>query len=341
VAFVVAMCGVLAGCGSKPPAEAPARDVGQPLAVTPLTSLAPAAGLEWLVEVTPAAWFLDPELAVTVGTVLPEAGLTRLTDRYGVDVRQAAELVFAGYGPSTVALVRMPVDPTRIEKAFRVRATVVDGRAIDAAKDAAGQPFAPVLRTWGVVGGEREQVAALGYQAAALERGKLGPLRAVELFAHGRLRRAKPALEAPPLDALRTSLPAAAARAFAPGPFRDEWAGGFGGLLEAATAAGLSATPMAHAGAKPRVRLRLVLAGGWGPNAQSAAGRLAAWYDLFLHSSLGRLLELPPSRSAPFAAEDAIGLEVEVDANALARGLRAVTSAQVEEFMAYSRDAAR
>jgi hypothetical protein len=112
----------------------------------------------------------------------------------------------------------------------------VEGRAIDRK----GAADAQLVRTWGSGAAGREQLAIFGTSAVGLEQGKLGPLRAAELFAEQRLKKASPALRSALLARASAVVGDGQLRAFAPGPFDAEWSKGLGGLLAATTAIGIA-----------------------------------------------------------------------------------------------------
>jgi hypothetical protein len=321
LAAFVAGCGGARPTGPETPPDAPS------LKLDPLVDLVPAAGLVWLVDLRARELLGDPMLIPAVATIFPEAQFDAFARRHGgVDLRQAKEVVVAGFPATTLGLARAPLDPVRVESAFTERALVVEGRAVEHG----------ITRFWGTVGADREQVAVLGRDAVALERGKLGPLQAVEYFAEGRLKRAKPALHADPLAAAAALLTDAPVRAFAPGPFAGEWAAGLAGLLRVTTAAAGSLAPIAH-GNDGAVAVRIVLTGAWGQDARAAADRLEASFHVLAEDPLGRLTGIDRPLDGPRVTgqPDALILDVVLDAAMLAHGLKAITDAAVPEIMGY------
>lgn len=322
---------LLAGCGGRP-AEAPGPSPARPLALDRAVDLVPAAGLLWLVEARTRDLFASPALIPAIAMVLPPQRLDAFAARHGgIDLRSVTQLVIAGYPDDTTLAVACAVlDPGRVERAFAARALSVEGRAVE------GAPSDPVVRTWGMVGSAREQLAIFGRDAAALERGRFGPLLAAEYFALGRLKKARPALAAEPLARVAKAMSEAPLRGFAPGPFEGEWARGLGGLLAASTAVGVAATPVEH-GRDPdgAIAFRLVVTGAWGSDAPAAAERLRAAFDVVTNDPLGRLLGADRPLEGPRIEGGAESLELTVtlDALALGRGLHDVTGATVEEVM--------
>lgn len=298
----------------------------EPLALDPLVDLVPAAGLVWLVDVRPQAILASPALASLLEAVAPADRFEAFAVRQGqVDPRRAEQAVVAGMPQTTLALARLPVHGGSVETAFRLRASQVDGRVLERG----------VLRLWGTVGDEREQVAVFGSQAVAIERGALGPLQAAEYFAQGRLKRSLPALRAAPLAAAAARLGDAPVRAFAPGPFGAEWAAGLGGLMGGATA--LAGRLRAGNAPGDSLTLQVLLTGAWGADAAVAAERLDAAFHVLAEDPLGRLLGLDwPVRNPMTTGDpDALALDVALDPVTLAKGVRALTGAELAEIMAF------
>jgi hypothetical protein len=336
LAFVgAALCGA---CGSS---KAPATTAGgpssdEPLLLDPLVGIVAAAGLQWLIEARPHELLASPALVPAFALLFPPARFSEFAARYGgIDLREVSELGVASYPGATLALARVPVEPRRMEAAFRARAQTVDERV-----ESRG-----VTRLSGSVGQAREQIAVFGREAVGLEHGRPGPLRAAAYFAERRLARALPALAAAPLADAAEMLGRAPLRAFAPGPFEGAWAKGLGGLLRVTTALAVGAWPVlasatgtGDAGAGVGgLRFTAVLTGAWGSDAAAAGQRLKGAFDALMTDPLGRLSGLDRPMSGPqiTAEHGALRLDVTLGALALARGLYDVTSATVDEVMAY------
>jgi hypothetical protein len=197
----------------------------------------------------------------------------------------------------------------------------VDGRSIDRPTT---DPLASIVRTWGSFGGDQEQLVLFGREALGLDIGRSDPLRAAELFAMERLKRASPALRTDPLRQAARLLGDAPLLAFAPGPFTGEAAGGLGGLLGAATAAD-----------RPGLAITVVLLGAWGNDGQAAADRLLSAFGVLADSGIGRLLgaRSPIAPARVRASPEALTLEVTIDAFTLAAGLHDATGATVDAIM--------
>jgi hypothetical protein len=351
VACVVAIAS--SACGGA--GATPATPSGPPLHLAPSTDLAQGAELSWIIDVEPRAIVAHAELLPAIDALMSRAQIASLADKNGgIDPLSLAELVVASYASeapagqlsqeTTLYIARGAIAPEQVEKSFRARAEIVEGRAVD--RDDATNA---IVRTWGTVRGDRVQVATFGRDAVALEVGRFGPLRVAELFAQERLKRSVPALRVGPLaraaELLRVVAGAAGGgdpnedppmRAFALGPFEGITARALGGLLAASTAAAVSARPATIKG-RSALACTLVLTGGWGAKADDAAERLRAAYDAFSATGLARLagLDQPLEPVHVDALPDALRLTVALDPNALARGARAAMGAEISEIMSY------
>jgi hypothetical protein len=301
--------------------------------------MAPAASLAWLVEARPRAIASHADLLPALEQVLPAARVRAFAAKNGgVDLLDLRELVVAGYPGATLWLVSTSLDPNAVEAAFGARTLSVEGRSVDWAPE---EPLARIVRTWGTLGTDHVALAIFGRDALGVEVGRFGPLRAAELFAEERIKRASPALRTEPLAEAARRLGDAPVRAFAPGPFDPEVAKGLGGLLGATTAVALAARPVDAFPGSPEVHPALaftvILVGGWKDDAAAAAERLQAAYTLLANSGAGQLLGLDHPVAPPRVrgAAGALTLEVTLDAYALARGLKDATAASVDEIMGH------
>ncbi|MDB4942712.1 MAG: hypothetical protein JWP97_2246 [Labilithrix sp.] len=312
-------------CGPAPPAAPPAAPE-TPLHLAPACDLVPAAGLAFVVDARPRAIAETPDLIPVIALVVPEARFDAFARSHGgVDVRQVTDLCVARYRESWLTVARTAFDPATVEKAFADRMTHPGSRRIEVANP-------PVVRTWGEVNGEPQQLVVFGREAIALEQGRAGPVRAAEAFAVGKLRRASPALRSATLLRVSELLEDAPARLFAPGPFEGDLAAGLGGLLRATTALGVA---VRFAGPPARLAVRLVLTGAWGKDAPVAAERLAAAVHVVSESALGHLLGIDRPLEAPRvrALEDALVVDAVVDGAPLARGLHDAVDAEIGEIL--------
>jgi hypothetical protein len=347
---VAVVAALTAGCGA-PPASRPAEQQAPAFALTPVADVIAAAGLEWIVVARPREIASRADLAPALRLVVPEARLAAFSAKNGLDPRGIDELAIARYAETTLYVARARVDPGRVEASFTSHLATPRGRALDRGGGIAEQ----LVRVSGEAADGPEQLAIFGTDGVALELGKPGPLRAAELFAEKKLRRASPALRAVPLaraaemledgtsgtKAPAWSTPDAPLRMLAPGPFRGEWSKGLAGLLAATTAVGISArlpTPIPTPTPTPiPISIHLVLTGAWGGDAGAASDRLSSAFDTMAASGLGHLcgLDRPIIAAKSRAAPDAIALDVTVDGLEIARGLHMALEAEVDEIMRY------
>ncbi len=110
----------------------------------PLTALAPAASLVWLLDVRPRALLGDAALAPAVAELIPDATFASLSRLYGVDLRTAEELTVAAYPEAELLLVRAFLDPAKLEAAFAARTVEVEGRG-DRSRGLTGRARRPHL----------------------------------------------------------------------------------------------------------------------------------------------------------------------------------------------------
>jgi len=323
----------VAACGAPPPAA----PVDHPLDLPPLARLAPAAGLDSLVDARPRDLLAHPELLPLVEKVIPESQFQAFSQRHGgVDPRQLQELVVASYGGSTLVLAQGDFDPRRVERAFGERTTRTTGRFVDRA----GGALSTVVRLEGDAATDAMTAVLLGRQAVAVELHakpkRVGPARVAELVALGKLQRVQPALDAPPLDVAAKALGDAPLRIFFPGPFEGESAKGLAGLLQATTAVGIAVYPdRSDPNDRPVLDVTLDLFGAWGSDADVAGQRFAAALESVSRSDLGRLCGLNEPVRGPIlkTSPTVLSVYVVLDAARIASGLRAATGSQIDEIM--------
>ncbi len=332
----------LVSCGS-PAQTAPTE---KPIELPALVDLAPAAGLDSLVEARPRELLAHPELLPLVVQVIPESQLRTFSERHaGVDLLKLEDLVVASYGPTTLYLAQDDFDGPRLERAFKDRTTTVTGRFVDKP----GGPLSSVVRLEGNAAAEHVAMVAFGRRVVGVETHavatRVGPLRVSELFALHKLQRARPALETAPLDAASKALGDAPVRIFFPGPFEGESAKGLAGLLGAATAVAIAVRPHVDDGSelarsapndhRTKLDVTVDLLGAWNDDAQPAGQRFAAAVESISRSDLGRLCGLNDPIRGPIlkTTPTILSLYAVIDAARLASGARAATGSQIDEIM--------
>jgi hypothetical protein len=315
----------LTSCGPKPNATPPAPPP-VPLHLDSACDLAPSAAVEWVLDARPRAVAETPDLIPVIALVIPESRFATFAATHGgVDVRQITDLCVAKYKETRLTVARAPLDPARLERTFADRMTHPGGRSVDVVNP-------PVVRVWGEVNGEAQQLVVFARELVALEQGKAGPVRATEAFALGKLRRAQPVLRGGPLARAVELVGDAPVRAFAPGPFEGETAQGLGGLMRASTSVAASAR---FVGPPAKLGIRIVLTGAWGKDAPAAAERLAAAVHVVSESPFGRLLGLDHPLVSPQVRgmDDALVVDVTIDGTSLARGVHDALDAEIGDIM--------
>jgi hypothetical protein len=320
--LVIALGASIACGGSPAPASkpSPAR-ADPPLHEGPLTDYIPAAGLRWMVVGSPRALARHPSLAPAIALLLPKERLDAFARGSGVDLRQVDAALAAGFDYSTLYVVAPP-EPASVEARFRERLVSEPVQA---------RPHPQITRLTGIVGQTPQTLVRVEERLVAVAVGSALPARIVELFALRKLRKSRPALSGSALSSLPSELERAPLRFYAPGPFGAEWTRGARGLLAAATAVGVVASPQPGG----RVQVRVVVAGDWSGAVHEAASALQAVWDDLSQSGTGKLLGLNEPVSGPVIepAENLLELRVELDALTLARGLRAAVEADVWEIL--------
>jgi hypothetical protein len=329
--FLATLAAGLAACsGAAPPAPAARpEDALPPLRTGDLLGLLSLPRLRWVLVTRPREIAAIPWLIPPIATVVPEDNLNRFTAQVGFDLRQIPEAAIASYadegGEATFYLVRHNADPTAIERAFRARLVANQHRTVE-------RP--DVIRVSGKIGTTSSAMVVLGRDVVGYQQGgspTRGPARIATLYATDKLKKTPTVLAEEPLKALSARLGAAPLRALSLGPFEGELARGARGLLAGATAIGGSARPSAREG----LLLAIAVMGDFSKSGEAASRELVnAWNDL-ANGSFGRLLGLDQPIERPLAthANDAVAVAVELRPDKLAKGLRAATSARIDEIM--------
>jgi hypothetical protein len=333
VVGAVVATGLLEACGG---AGAGGRDVDIPRVepateVPTLHEIVVASGLEWAALLKPRTIAEIAPLIPAIHRVIPEERFDRFEEATGFDLREIPEAIaasypsFAGGDDAMLYVVRHNVSPEVVERKFRERLTGAVSR-VKTAHD--------VVRVSGLAGSRRLTFVGIGRDVAVFQVGasaKRGPAQVAALKALGRLPRSPTLLSVEPLDSLAARFGPAPVLFLARGPFEGERARAARGLLAGATAVGAAARPSARDG----VAVAIAVAGDFSTAGEEGSQQLRAAWDELAESSFGRLLGLdrPVEPPLPTHSATAVALAVELDPNALSKGLHAATSATVEEIM--------
>lgn len=312
-----------------------AEDPPPPFGIEDPAELLPTAGLRWAVLARPRTIFDDPELSLELTKTITPARMKRLQQTYGVGSPAGLrQLAYVSYGATTLVVVATPIQPSSVERSVAA-ISEIEGRAVDRQIDPRGR----ITRFWGTVGKERQQWALLGHEAVAVESGRFGPLRAVEAFAAGRLKKARPVASLDEIKVARRAMPSPDLMAIIRPPLEAPWDELGGGVLRSARFVTVTAK-LRDGGPGPEraLAVRAHVFGDWGDRRVEAQERLGAVWDALAASRLGRLFGLDRPL-APFSArgdEEMLAFEVTVDATRIARGLHWATGASTAEIFAPS-----
>ncbi|MCC6646837.1 MAG: hypothetical protein IT374_14845 [Polyangiaceae bacterium] len=318
-ALLLGLVASAAGCASGPlplPAPIPPR----PLTLRPVVGLAPAGGLSWMITARPAELLRDARARAALHQIATPARLDQLAAHLGLDVRSADHLVHARYGEASLTLLDAPHDQRAAVARFTERLSSAPARVVD-------DPRIDWIS--GKIGAEPRAFADLEGQIALFEAGPPLPLRAALGFARGKLKRARPALDAPPLDALAPLLASAPVAVYLPRRAAEAWADGKHALLDEADAVGIGLSP-APGGA----RLEVIVTGDFSGHVEPAQARLAAIVERVAGSPLGHLLGLdaPEAPDEASATTAALRLARTVSWERLGDGLRAAVVSELPEL---------
>ncbi len=239
----------------------------------------PAAGLEWLAFVRPAAIEKREDIASLIKEIATEERLAAFEATVGIDLEKVRGLAVASFGPGTlyVADLGAPSAPLAREQ-FADR---LDGGGLSR------KTKANVHRVFGTIHGEPVAMVSVDDDFVAVAKNDTSLARIVEAYSAHRLRSptalhgvALRGLPGPPADAL--------AAFYAAYPFGEDAERAASGLLRKASAASL----VARGGAPGVLELTLSLAGDFAPSPERAAADVArAWQEL-CSTSFGTLLAL-------------------------------------------------
>lgn len=323
--MVATLSACAVGCAKQLPQVPSTKEAAAPLHLSPLSDLAPGAGLRWLLVARVGELVQPGALGRPLAELVSAERLDALADLLGFDPRLADEVVVADYGSSTVFLFRVAHDPELVERRFRER---VPGEVIRIVHEPR------IVRITGTVGKTKRSMVFLDGQAVALEVGGDAYAMAVVGFATKKLHRAKPALASEPLASLAASLvqgeSAPPLLLLAPNPAREPWSVGAHGLLELTSAIGVAARPHAEG-----LSVEIAAVGQYGQRSEPVRERLEATVHDVVLSPLGTLTGVSDPKR-PYAYEVSgkrLTVRTQWDAEKLARGLRAATASSIAEIV--------
>jgi hypothetical protein len=307
----------------KPDKPVVTHSAPAPLHRGPLTDYVAAAGLRWLVSGNPSALARDDSFRPALSALFEGDRLEAFEKSSGIDLRRAPEALAAGFDLGTLYMVRLESpSASEVQRLFEER--LLSGAIVK-------KPHPALTRVSGVVGQTPEVLVTIEARTVAVSVGDPTPARIAEAFARRRLKSSPTALRGSALATL-PDLSSATVRFFAPGPFPDRFRSAAGGLLEAALAIGAALRPAGPG----RARLEIFVSGDWSVDPEGAAERLSATYRSLIESSTGDLLGLKQgSTPTTRATDDLLTLQVELELEPIARGLRAAVLADPTEIFGF------
>ncbi|MDX2054959.1 MAG: hypothetical protein SFV15_21330 [Polyangiaceae bacterium] len=288
----------------------------------------PAAGLRWLISIDVARLAKNGDLLTMVSALVPKERMDHFGNVSGFKLEQVQRLVIAGFDYSTLYVVQVRGDNSRIEQRFieRLRHDPI-----------VTHPRPALTTTTGMAGGAPQRMVRISNHLVAIAVGDPTPARAVEAYALGRLKKSPSAFKGAAFSTLPTELADADLLFFAPGPFKDEWAEGVRGLLQGALAVGATGKILKDA----NIRLSLWLSGGFAETPGASDQLLEGW-NAVVQSPFGHLLGAHEPVEAPRISErsDALRLDVSLRLSAAVSGLHAAVSAEAWQFLGLGQNSA-
>ena len=308
------------GCAA-PPSPAPLHaPPARALHRGPPEDFVSAAGLRWLVLLKPAQIFAHPELARAIEQIAPRQRFDAFAQASGVDLHAVPQAAIAGWPYSTLYLAQLPSGVAALARA-RFSERLLSGSL-------AKQPRPGLFRITGVIGQTPETLITVEERLLAVAVGDPVQAKVVEAYAEERLKSSPNALHGAALSSLPALAADDVAAFYAPGPFADEWQRAANGLLQSSVALNVTVRPIGDR----KLATTICLAGAWERSADDAANRLSSAWTAFAHSSAGRLFELNDA-AVVRATPELLTLHVEIDLEALVRGLKASVFGDLSEIL--------
>ncbi len=312
------------GARTAPPPQAAPSAGPKPAALHegPLPDYVPAAGLRWMIVGRPQELAKSPGVMRAVEVVVPAARLDLFAKSTGVDLRSTPEALAAGFDYGTLYMAATPANNVAVEQLFASR--IVSGAVRQS-------PDPRVHRIAGLVGNSPESLVHVDGLLVAVGTGDPTTTRVVEAFARRKLKRSKPALAGAALSTLPPEMAQAPLRLYAPGPFQREWLDGAHGLLAASLAVGIAARPEGDG----NIEVTVYLSGDWASAGPDTTTRLLATWEDLARGATGHLTGLDQPVAAPIvsATPGLLKLRVELAGMPIAKGLKAIVAADIEEML--------
>lgn len=311
-------------CGTSAPAPAPpSAPQEEPLLDGSLTDYVPAAGVNWLLLAEPVRLSGNHQLVRTLEPLLPTSRLDLYARETKLDLRTLSHAVVAGFDLGILYLAETDTDLTPATLAFADRLVT---------EPEVKHPHSKLTRVSGVVGTTPQSLLQFDGKFLAVAVGDPTTVRIVEAFARRKLKRSPAVFEGVALKSFADFAAGAPLVFLAPGPFEGRWMFGGAGLLAAATAVGIRATPTSDGRA---LRVTLAIEGPWNEDGADATLRMEQAWQALAESSTGRLFGFHEPAQAPVVSttKDRVTLDVELELAPIVNGLHAAVAADVWEML--------
>jgi hypothetical protein len=289
-----------------------------------LEDYVPAAGLRWLVRGSPAKLAESQSFRPALEILISKERLAAFAQTTGFALETLPRGMVAGFDLGTLYLAELPAQGA---EAARRR---FESRQIHAVARRTPDPNVVVLS--GVSEGVPVGLVTIDERVVAYGVGDPTLWRVVEAYARQKLR-AKTAFAGAALAGQASESEGAPLAAHVPGPFDERWQHAAAGLLEITTSLSAKLIPTGP----ERALFELTLHGDFADS--NAAERLKSTYMSVASSSTGAALGLSnalDARTSLSATNDRVSLSVPLPVTELAKGARAVTSADLDEIFRLS-----
>lgn len=295
----------------------------EPLLDGSLTDYLPAAGINWLVLAEPVRLSGNHQLARTLEPLLPASRLDLYARDTKLDLRTLSHAAIAGFDLGVLYLAETDMDLTPATRAFVDRLVT---------EPEVKHPHSKLTRVSGVVGTTPQSLLQFDGKFLAVAVGDPTTVRIVEAFARQKLKRSPTVFNGVALKSFADFAGGAPLVFLAPGPFEGRWMFGGAGLLAAANAVGVRATPTSNGHA---LRVTVAIDGPWGEEGAQPVPRMEQAWEALAESSTGRLFGLHELEQAPVvrSTKERVTLDVELELAPIIHGLRAAVAADVWEML--------
>jgi hypothetical protein len=311
----------LGACGGQPSTRVESQATKAAPAPAPgdVLEYVPSAGLRWLLVARPAKIAQDPALSTALAGLVPPERLEAYRRSTGVDLAKLLSATAAGYELGILYVAELPSSDTSVIRE-RFASRLTHGGIVKQARP-------DVYRVSGTEDDTPLALVTVDNRLVAYARGDLTLARIVEAYAARKLK-SPPALRGAALSSFAAPADDVTVAFYAPGPFTEPSPATAPRLLGAST--GLAVMIKSPSGAA--LPVTATLAGDWS-DAPDARDELLRLWSHLAASSTGRLLGLDAAKNAKATGNRSqLQLSVELELPRLIEGLRALTSANVQEI---------